>query len=315
MNTKPLLFSICLIVGCIYQHPVQAQCCGAGNPISVSNADNNVKKKHLQFTVDYRHSMADTYYEGSHSSDFDFPGKIRKAKYDFMNLGVGYGITKRLTLQAQLGYYIQKSEDYKLAIFPDAKASGIGDLSLTASYAAYQNLQKGIEVVPFLMVKFPVGKFDCENAGVKLPISMQPSSGSYKYAGGVYFYANLSKHWYITSYNLYEYAQRIQSTNFDYQYGGLLYLNAASYYKANKSFSVGLQLGYEYMGRAKSDKEILVGTSYQNLKLTPQILYKLNRQIQLIYMVDIPVWRKVEEIQMSNKWAIQVRLIYNLSLM
>jgi hypothetical protein len=290
------------------------QCCGAGNPISASNIDQNLSKKHLQIMLDYRHSESDRYYEGSGISDFDFPGKLRDAKYDFLNLGIGYGITKFLTVQAQIGYYLRKSEDFENEMFPDARASGIGDLALSVSHSVYRNAQKGIDLTPFVMAKFPVGKFDCENQGVKLPISMQPSSGSYKYAGGLSFYSNLSKRWYLTFYGLYEYAQRIKSNNFDYQYGGLTYLNVAAFYELPKFFSFGGKLGYEYQSRARSGNEVLFGTVYHMLKFTPQILCKISRQWRVSCSADIPMWRYVEEVQMSNKWAINAKIMYDISL-
>lgn len=293
---------------------LNAQCCGAGNPISISNVDQSINRKNLQISFDYRHSKTDTYYEGSNVSDFDFLGKLKYAKYDFMNLGVGYGITNRLTIQGQLGYYIQKKEDFINENIPDVTASGIGDLALNLSYVLFRDLQRGIELTPFVIVKFPIGKFDCESEGVKLPISMQPSSGSFKYSAGFSFYSNISQYWYITTYGLYEYAQRIVSNNFDYQYGDLFYFNVAAFCRPTENLSLGLQFAYEFQDRAKSRGEILVGTKYNLLRITPSIMYKLSKQWQLACFIEVPIWRKVESIQMSNKWALQTKIIYNINL-
>lgn len=289
------------------------QCCGAGNPISISGTDSNIKKKHMQISLDYRHSYSDTYYEGGSKYKNSFYGQLSNASYDFLNLGIAYGITKRWTVQTQLGYYIDKQENFKDSSLPDARVSGIGDISLSTSYVAYTNPQKGIELVPFLAVKFPIGKFDCENKGVKLPISMQPSSGSYKYSAGFYFYSNLSKQWYLTSYNLFEYAQRIVSRNFNYKYGNLTYLNAATYYKAVDFLTLGANLSYESMSRSKDEYGYLDGTSYQLIKISPQILIHPIKQFHMVVSTEIPVWRNVNGIQMSNKWAMQVKLIYDIN--
>lgn len=292
---------------------VLAQCCGAGNPISISNVDQSINRKNLQISLDYRHSAADTYYEGSEVSDFEFLGKLKKSEYDFLNFGIGYGITKRLTVQGQLGYYIQKKEDFINDFIPDAKASGLGDLALNISYVAYRNLDKGIEITPFAIVKFPIGKFDCESEGVKLPISMQPSSGSYKYSLGFSFYTNIYRKSYLTAYCLYEYAQRIISNNFNYQYGGLLYSNISTFYRATESMSFGIQLGYEFQDRAKSFDNILYGTRYSILRISPVAMFKISRQWQLSCFADFPIWRNVEGLQLSNKWAFQTRMTYNIN--
>ena len=311
MVVKRLMLSVVFLFFII---KANAQCCGAGNPIYATSADKSIKKNNIQLSLDYRHSESDRYYERNKESDFDFFGKVSNTAYDFINIGVGYGLTRKITLQTQMGYYIRKSEDFENDLLPDASISGLGDMSLSLSYCMLRNLKKGIELTPFVSVKIPVGKFDSENAGVKLPLSMQTSSGSFKYSFGFSFYSNLSSKCYMTLYALYEYSQRIVSTNFDYQYGGLLYSNIAAYYKVHKMASLGLQIGYEFQGKARSDDYILDGTSYKMLKAIPQVLCRLSSEWQLIIMAEMPLWRYVDGIQMSNKFVIQSRLVYNINI-
>lgn len=293
---------------------MHAQCCGAGNPVSSANSEASVKKQNLQISLDYRHSESNKYYEGSHEADFDFPGKIKGAGYDFMSIGIGYGITSRLTAQVQLGYFIDKYEHYKSDLFPDVSANGFGDLSLSLNYAVYRNVRKGVSVNPYITVKFPIGKFDCESDGVKLPISMQPSSGSYKYTAGIFASWSPLKKFYFATNDFFEYAQRIKSKNFDYQYGSLTYLSIAAYYRLAKPIDVGLNLAYETKGRAKSDDKPLFGTVYHQIKIIPAITLWPLRNMAVSIQADIPVWRKMEAIQMGNSWAIETKLSYNIKL-
>lgn len=293
---------------------IQAQCCGAGNPVSSANSEMSVKKRNLNISLDYRHSESNKYFEGSHVTDVDFPGKITGAGYDFLSLGIGYGITARLTAQVQIGYYIDKYEHYKSDLFPDVSANGFGDLSLSLNYAVYRNVRKGISVNPYIIVKFPVGKFDYENDGVKLPISMQPSSGSYKYTIGAFASWSPLKKFYFTTNDFFEYAQRIKSRNFDYQYGSLIYLSVAGYYRLAKPIDLGLNLAYETKGRAKSDNKPLYGTIYHQIKIIPAITIWPLRQMSVSLHADIPVWRKMEAVQMGNSWAIETKLSYNIKL-
>lgn len=292
---------------------VNAQCCGAGNPISTAQGDAAMKKGQMQFMLGYRHSASDSYYEGSDPISVDFPGKIKYTGYDFLDFGVSYGITKRLTVGATIGYFIDKKEDYISDLFPDVKSSGFGDLGLRASYTVFRHVRYGIDVTPFIMVKFPVGKFDCESGGIKLPLSMQPSSGSFKYSMGISASYNIN-HWlYLTTFDQFEYSQRIKSKFFDYQYGPLWNLNLSVRARAIKNLHAGILIGYEDKGRAREDGELLDGSEYRLLKLTPQ-LTGLYKDLQLSVGVDIPVWRKVGGIQMSNSWAIQLNLAYNIKL-
>lgn len=313
MRNTYILSAAITVLFSLYAAQSHAQCCGAGNPISVSGTDSNLRKKHMQISVDYRHSYSDTYFEGNSRYDGSFHGMLSDASYDFMNLGIGYGITNRFTVQAQIGYYIDKQENFMQDQLPDASVSGIGDLSLSASYVAFRNPQKGIELVPFAAVKFPVGKFDCEKDGIRLPISMQPSSGSYKYSAGIYFYSNLSRKWYLTSYNLFEYAQRIKSRNFNYKYGNMTYLNGAVYYKTLQFLTVGANLSYEHMSNSKDEAGTLDGTDYHLMKVSPQLLVRPHRTVHFVLSAELPVWRNISGLQMSNKWAMQLKMVYDIN--
>lgn len=293
---------------------IHAQCCGAGNPVSSTNSETSVKRGNLQITLDYRHSESNKYYEGSHESEFDFPGKIKGTGYDFMSLGLGYGITSRLTAQVQMGYYLDKYQHYRSDLFPDVSSRGFGDLSLSLNYAVYRNLRRGISINPYVIVKIPIGKFDSETDGVKLPIAMQPSSGSYKYSIGAFVsWAPIKKFYFFTN-NFFEYAQRITSRNFDYQYGCLVYLSIAGYYRPFKLVDIGVNLAYETKGRAKSDNKPLYGTIYHQLKLMPAVTVWPLRQMSVSLQSEIPVWRKVEAMQMGNSWALETKISYNIKL-
>ena len=118
LNIGILLF-ILLVMG--FPGHIAAQCCGAGNPVSSANSETAVKKRSIQISLDYRHSESNRYYEGSRVSTFDFPGKIKGAGYDFMSLGVGYGILSWLSAQVRLGYYINNYERTLLYTSPSPR--------------------------------------------------------------------------------------------------------------------------------------------------------------------------------------------------
>lgn len=80
-----------------------------------------------------------------------------------------------------------------------------------------------------------------------------------------------------------------------------------------KNLHAGVQVGYEDKGKAKNDGWFLDGSEYRLLKVTPQ-LTGLYKDFQLSAGVDIPVWRRVGGIQMSNNWAIQLNFAYNIKL-
>lgn len=314
--TKPMRTSTKVILLTLALFPIKsfAQCCGAGNPVSSIGNESAVRKGMLRTSLDYRHSESNKYYEGTHASDIDFPGKIQSSGYDYIALGIGYGITSRLSAQAKLGYFFDKYEKYSSDLFEDVSASGIGDLSISANYAVYRNVRKGITINPYLAVKFPVGKFDCVSDGVKLPISMQPSSGSYKYSVGMFATYSPIKGLNILTNIFWEYAQRIKTRYFDYKYGDLLYANVEGQYQLFHNIATGIVLAYEHKGRARSNGTPMFGTIYRQIKLSPLISCNPFQRFSISALIDIPLWRKAEGIQMVNSWAIEIKTTYNIKL-
>jgi len=309
------LFLIFILNILLFQNVIFEQCCGAGNPISVSTSDNTIEGKKMKVGLNYRFSFSDTYYEEMHKTTLEFPTALKNSNYNYLNVNIGYGITKRLSASISLGYYINKTETFKSDLFGKLNGSGVGDLDLSISYKAYVHSRKGIELAPYFNVKFPVGKFDCEDNGIKLPISLQPSSGSFRYSGGIYFYTNLPKRFFITSFNIFEYAQRIKSYNFNYKYGNTLFLSADANYKALESLIVGIQASYEYKSRSKRENnQELYGTGYQTISLTPHITFVAKKNTFFSLLIDIPVFHKVEEIQFVNKFALQLKINHNMDL-
>lgn len=311
---KLLLFLFIHVL--LWNNPIFPQCCGAGNPISISTSDNTIESKKMKIGLNYRFSYSDSYFEDIHKTTLDYPTAVKNSNYNYINFNIGYGLTKRLSIATSLGYYINKSETFKSDLLGKMKASGIGDLDVSISYKAYINVQKGIEFAPYVNVKFPVGKFDCEDNGIKLPISLQPSSGSFRYTGGMYFYTNLSKKFFLTSFNMFEYAQRIKSYNFNYKYGNTLFFSLDANYKAMKYLTVGIQTSYEYKSRSKRENnQELFGTGYQTISITPHLTFVAMKKTFFSFLLDIPVFHKVEEIQLVNKVALQLKIIQNINFM
>lgn len=311
-NIKRLLFILLSLT--LFWEKAPAQCCGAGSPVAVSAADKKIRKNHLMLALDYRHSASKDYFQESKRFEGEFWGMLSDASYDFVSLSVGYGITNWLTVQTQLGYYINKSENFKNPQLPDASVYGLSDWAVSANFLAYENQQIGLQLVPFLSVKFPVGKFDCEQNGVKLPISMQPSSGSYKYTVGTFFYSNLSPKYYLTANLFYEYAQRIVSKNFNYKYGNLIFANVSTHYRIMPFFTLGVTVSYEYMGNARDGYGVLSQTDYHLLKAAPLLIFRPLKDFHILCSAELPLWRHVGGLQMSNQWAMQVKLVYDINL-
>ena len=175
-------------------------------------------------------------------------------------------------------------------------------------------LVKYFDIIPGIGVKLPVGVFDQEIDNVKLPISLQPSSGSLKYNASLFIYKKFNKYS-ISFQGLAEFANRIQSQNFDYKYGNLYVLSVYGSYKFNNVISFIAQVRYEYRGKSTRENEQIVESSGgQVINFIPQINVIPVKGFGISIFPDIPIYRYMNGTQIANKFAISLRLTKSFNL-
>jgi hypothetical protein len=305
------IFILTIAILILSEYSAIAQCCSAGNPFFYGEQA-NMGHKELQTILGYKYSTSDTYYTGSEEIDIDF---VDKAWFNYLNLQMIYGITSRLSVQTDLGYFINKTEDYSKGGWTQSKGYGLGDLTLTFKYLAYRNSSKGLSLIPSLGVKFPIGVFDQEVDNVKLPITVQPSSGSYKYLANIYFNKKFKNpKWNLGAFTSFEYAQLIDSENFYYKYGNMFLLSVIGSYMVHSKINFGLEMRADMRGKSQRENEQVVESSGYSLVYTiPHVSYSFAKKWLLSLNAEIPVYRYYNEIQMGNKFSVSAQLSYRVS--
>jgi hypothetical protein len=186
---------------------------------------------------------------------------------------------------------------------------GLGDAALYLKFNLYSNAKARFTISPSIGMKFPIGVFDQEVDNVKLPISVQPSSGSFKYLANVFISKGIAKKMALAGFVSFEYAQLIESENFYYQYGqqwiGAIYFN----YKIIKNLSLDLQVRNEYRAKAtRENNETVESSGYNVTYFTPQLTYSFKYNWYLSAFGDIPLYKYYNGIQMSFGYALSLRL-------
>ncbi len=294
-----------------FENSGYAQCCSAGNPFFYGEQA-NMAHKELQVIAGYKYSTSDTYYNGSEPISIDF---IDKAYFNYLNLQLIYGITSRLSAQTDLGYFINKTENYSKEGWTSSRGYGLGDLTLTLKYLAYRNSTKRISLIPSLGVKFPIGVFDQEVDNVKLPITVQPSSGSYKYLANIYFNKGFKNpKWNLGFFGSFEYAQLIDSENFYYKYGNMYLFSLIGSYLINDKINLGLEIRSDNRGKSQREDDKIVESSGYNIVYTiPHISYSFTKKWLLSLNAEFPVYRYYNGIQMGNKFSVSAQLSYRMN--
>ncbi len=298
---KEFSFSIFFLV---YGYGAWAQCCTSGNPFISDAEQPALQSKVLTTFLVYRYSYSGVYYsEDAHFKELPF----QETTYsNYSELQLGYGVTNWLTVLSELGYFFNKT--FETPGIDSYKGYGLGDAGVYLKFNAYSNSRLRLSISPTIGVKLPVGVFDQEVDNVQLPISVQPSSGGYKYIANIFVSKGFGKIAFA-GFVSYEYSQLIQSQNFYYKYGdqwtGAIYFN----YHIWKGLSLDLQFRNEYRAKStRENNEIVEASGYDVIFLTPQLTYAFKHNWYLSAYSDIPLYKYYNGIQMSFGYAFSVRV-------
>ncbi|MBI9034000.1 MAG: transporter [Bacteroidales bacterium] len=303
---------IILLVGLLvaYCFSASAQCCSAGNPVDSDVNSGLLGKKTLVVGVSYKQSYSDTYYEGSSKSDYVY---FKNSGFQFSSLNLSYGITPRLTVKAEMGYFFAKSQTFYYADY-SRKSYGLADAELGLKYTAYRSKKGDFMVAGAFNLKIPVGEFDRKFDNVRLPIDIQPSSGSFRYHLGVLFYKSFSNNkWALYSYYAAEFAQRIQSERIsDYKYGNFYISSYAVNYKISKKLSTSLQIRGELREKAVDKGLISESTGGYVFFVAPELSYSILKDWTASTNVNVPFYKNMNGTQLTNKFAFGVSIKKNI---
>jgi len=288
--------SVLLLLVLLAGKNLNAQCCAAGNPIGTDLDFTNGGKNSVLVGLTYRYSLSGSVYQGSKKSDVGF---VDKSDFNYSEFTVNYALTSRLSFRGDIGYFFNKTEYYNNGFTP-ARANGLGDLSLLANYQLLKQSKIGALAIG-LGVKLPVGIFDQEVDDVKLPINVQPSSGSFR--GNFQFFQQkgLGSRVMIFSLLSMEMAAWIRSDNFTYRYGNMYLFATGFSYKILPGLSAALSGRGEFRGRSWRDDHISVESSGSKIiYVTPSFNWKIKRKANFNAGVLLPVYRYMNGIQLGN---------------
>lgn len=296
---------------CLFITNVNAQCCSAGNPFFYGELS-SLSKKNMQFVAGYKFGTSSQYFSGSDPIDIDF---VDKAYFNYLTLQFIYGLTERITIQADLGYFLNKTETYLKEGWETSNGYGLGDANFTFKYLAYNNYKKHIQIVPAIGITIPIGVFDQEVNHVKLPIRVQPSSGSFKYQISLFLSKGSNNGKFnFTLFSMYEYAQLINSRNFYYKYGNQFLFSFLISYKIGRKFSVALEARSENRVRSlRNDDQVVESSGFNIVYLVPHLSWAFYHNWYLALNADLPVYKYYNGIQLSNTYSVSIRLSYSLN--
>ena len=295
---------------------MNAQCCSTGSPVGASVYVGVLGKNYLRVITYYRHSYSDTYYEGTQKTTENV--QLANSFYNFAGAALAYGITKRLTVEAEAGYYFNKTQNFKGIDF-QTKGYGMSNGNVTLKYGAYINPAKQVEITVGAGMRYPFTTNPQEIDGVQLNRDVQPSTNAFG-ASGLFFinkgFPSITLR--LFSINRYDYNFRDKS---DYRYGSIL-LNSLFVSKKLFKYCFGIvQFRSEWKTNdvdfgilADQGSNKVTNSGYNLLTITPQFSYSVAGLWNITLLYDFPVYKNYNGKQMTPSYSFAISLTRDINL-
>ena len=287
-----------------------SQCCSPGNPIGGDGNQGVLNKRTAKVVSSYRSSTSNQYFGGDQPTR---PKFVKRGSFDFIGLNLSYGLTGKLTLESELGYFINKTQEYMVTEFV-LSGNGLSDLSLLFKYKLFSKKSAQIEISPGLGVKQAIGPYQQRMEGVLLPIDVQPSNGNFGYVASLFFYKGyiekglrffLTCRAEITPYPV-KYWE-VTPTKY-WIYGSLFTSSFYTSYAINHRWTALVQARFEHRTKHQyrfQNEEFRDFDSSGGSKVfvAPQIVFSVAQKWNLSVLVDVPIYQYYNQTQLANTWA------------
>lgn len=293
---------------------LRGQCCSPGNPAGGIGAAGVMEKNNLKFLTFYKYGYSDTYYGGNiagskpiEKNDPTFVAAVKNANYNYAGINFAYGISDKITLESDLGYFINKTQNYIDGILPSQhKGYGLTDLRITTKLLLLK--RREWEFMPSLGLRIPLGPTDQKGSdGTFIPTDLQPTTGTTAYLLNILLYKGfLSKHLRFFLDGRAEFNQLTKVSNVNYKYGNTLFVSFIGTYSFSEKWIFIAQFRNE--NRAKDIKydvqtKEIFSTGSKKLFFVPQVNYSPNKKNNILLFVDIPVYQYYNGKQLASKYA------------
>ena len=270
-----------------------AQCCSA-NPVAGSVNVGTLTKKTFRTITFYRYNSFSKYYTGFHYSDFD---SLKNVNSNFLGSLLAYGISNKITFEAQTGYYINKSEIVNTQPPYTIKGWGLSNGVASVKYNIFKKNE--IELAAGVGVKFPFAKEQQSTGGVILPQSVQPCTGALGGVGQLF----LSKTWTEKSVRIFLiHRTEINGTNsVKYKTGDFHSTSLFVSKSFNKRWTLLLQSTYENRGRDILNNKTIDASGGYFIFLSPQINYTIAEKWNISALTGIRLYWHYNGTQIGNQ--------------
>lgn len=299
------LIIVLIVIASSFNLKLYSQCCSMGTPASNSDAVGVLKKNHLRFNYFYRYNFLDTYFEGNnHSSQ---QGMVEKSIYNFKGITIAYGLTDRLTLVSENGYFINKTQFFNFnEIESKLRGYGMTNGFLSVLYSLLNDKENKIELTSGLGVKYPYTLDPLFVDGVRIPVDLQPSTNAFGItAPFVMIKTFKNDKLRLISNNRFEYNFRNQE---NYKYGKTLSNSLILSNRFTQNFSgIGI-LRHDYRWSDEGNSGKAINTGAQVIVGAFVATYNFASSWNVTAQFEIPIYQSYVGRQLGLKYSYGIGL-------
>jgi hypothetical protein len=304
---KILAFLISIIS---FNQTFYAQCCGGCSPIGGNTNQGTLPKYTLQVNTYYKHGYSEGYMQSDHNSNFKF---VQNANNSFVGLQLGYGISKRLTVVVDGGYYLNRTQNFDIQSYKFS-LNGFGGSSVTLSgkYNIIKDTARDIEFTMGVGLKLPWSKNPQIIDGVELTEDVQPSNGAYGLVISTFLFKDFDKSG-LRMFLLNTAAINGKSIR-DYKEGNTYITSFFVSKTFLKNWSGILQVRNEVRDFAYRDDIKVTSSGGYRFLIVPQLNYSIKKKYNISALYEMPIYQNYYGIQLKDMYAFSINLNIRLGL-
>lgn len=296
-----------------------AQCCaaGSGSPIAGGGSVGVLVKRQVELNSNFQYLYSDKFLSGT-KKDTNFIDYF-KSKYLYTRVGVG--ITERLTLSVESGYFINKTQQ-GLKGRDTLVNSGIGDLIVFPRFDAYNKTGEKTQtsLTVGLGVKIPVGRYSDSLKFIEpfsgmtykllMPPVMQNTSGSMD----LITYAMFYKGFIDSQWKFFTTATYIRKgyNPLGEKFGDYVSLGLFTAKIIRSRYGLMAQIKGEHLYPTKVNKNLfdmgfynydVEATGFTKILFVPQVTY-IYKSFSIYLLSELPLYQNMNKLQIASHYQL-----------
>lgn len=278
---------------------------GGLSPVGGTTDNGIIPFNSLRYSAFYRYSAGNS----SLNKDMTkYNPQLKSFEDSYLGLNFGYGVNERIDLEAEFGYFLNKSLNY---YYKDENNHGASHILAMMKYLVIDNYSNDFEYSISGGIKVPLGDAKKMNGKDTIPLPLQASNGAFGFVVQNYFHQGFpANNYHLFFINRFEYTLK---NPVKYQYGPALYNGLFIAKNLIGNLDGILELRNEIKFKDYQFDKVIAESGSMTLTLAPQVNYSFGDfRVSAIY--DIALYKYFYGLQLNPKNTFTISIGHKINL-